>query len=331
MAFIEISGVDFTLNGKKWLMNGGTTYNINSSPSDIDQKWAAALSMDLNTVRMVNFFGHTFYDDDTQWEAADYGLDQARQLGLKVLLDFSDMCAVVGNLHPGDTCNVASGRQDWYDFVEWIMNRVNTVNGRVYKNDDTIAVIAISGENSFQGGTIIHDFFSDVTAAIKAEGAQQIVHPGGQIPEIIIDSSYGLSYSQDMLSIATVDCVSTHPYYTQGNMRTLFPLLQDYSRRKNKPWFIEEFGYNQSVSPGKYDKTRAQLTKFVYDIGLQYGCAGFIFWNIDNGYWNPQTDSGGGFGVNTNTPETFKLIKSYSKYTRYSPRIPVDSVNPPIT
>ncbi len=327
MAFVQTSGTKFTLDGQVWVPMGGTTYDISwpRTNANADSYINAAVAMDLNIIRIVNFFGDDLGLNEAQWAHADYILNKANSVGLKVLLDLSDYCAVTTNM-TSISCPFPVNRQNWYDFVDWLFARTNTVNGRLYKNDDTIAIIAIVGEVGDHGGTVLRDFYSDVSARIKATGAQQIVHAGGQIPEISLSSDWTTTWGiqQDMLSIPTIDCISTHPYYTHQNMRDLFPLLQGYSQEKNKPWFIEEFGYNQTDQAARRDSTREVYMRLAYNLGFKYGSAGAIFWNIDSGYYNFDTNSGGGFGVNPNTPLVFNTVKRFAKYKTYLPRRPVD-------
>jgi endo-1,4-beta-mannosidase len=332
MAFLQTSGIDFVLDGQKWVPFGGSTYDISTGDtSNPDAKIAAALSMGMNMIRIVNYFGAELGYKESQWVRVDYILNQCRLNNLKVLFDLSDYTAVLANNgHDFEDQPVEDYIDLWNTFLIWVFNRVNTINGLTYKNDDVIGIVSISGEVGYAtgrtDGTFLHDWFAGTSAHIKTIDTNHVIHAGGQIPEIAVSTDYiSDGRQQDMLSIPTIDCISTHPYYTQQNMTDLFPLLSAYAIEKQKPWFIEEFGYNQSVSAIRPDRSRAQLLKFVFDIGFRYNSAAFLFWNIDDGYYNELTNSGGGYGINANTPFCFNMVKRYSRYRTYSRRIPVSA------
>ncbi len=329
MAFVQTSGVDFTLNGQIWRPFGGATYGYYGSNAAFANRVSAATSAGYNILRYINFLQTlpypTLYDsaagsefNETVWSKVDYGLDQAKQAGIKILLDLSDIQGVsdVRGYTFGDANHLAL----YQSFVNWLAVRVNTVNGRVYKDDDTIAIFAISGEVGQAGAigsTTNYDTYHVIGGYMKTAGFQQIIHPGGQKPEQNLSASYGhTNYSPgDYLSSPNIDCISVHPYYTQQNMLDLHPELQSYSIANNKPWFIEEFGYLGS------EKDIVSSFRFMYKKGFKYGSAGHLFWNFDNsgrdGYGYA------GYEVSPYLPELYQLTRIYAKTTAYSPRLMV--------
>lgn len=331
MAFVQTSGVDFILDGVKWVPMGGSTYDISTpqTSDEIDGFINRALFCNLNIIRIVNYFGGDGMNA-AQWAHVDNIMVRARAAGLKVLFDLSDYTAVLANDgHDFEDQPVSEYIDLWNTFLTWVFNRENTLNGLIYKNDDTIAIVSISGEVGYvegrTDGQFLHDWFAGTSAHIKTIDTNHIIHAGGQIPEIILSTDYTTAFGaqQDMLSIPTIDCVSTHPYYTFQNMEDLFPLLQAYSIEKQKPWFSEEFGYNQSTSAYRHDGVRAAAMRRAYNLAFKYGSAGALFWNLDTGYFNPYTGTGGGFGINSNTPRVVDVVKKFVAFPQYQPRIPV--------
>lgn len=330
MSFLKTSGTSFTLDGNRFPLFGCTIYDSLYFPNLLPAKFDLCVSYGYNTIRFTNFMnGSNAYSEPT-YVIIDYALDECRKRGLKVIFEMTDILTINGQA--GGNHSTSQGLADVYalynSFLAWLSARVNTVNGRTYANDDTICIlqpVSEAGDEFYPAPTGNRDFFATVCGYVRSYFPNHIVQPGGQKPEQIVDSSYGLSnfVGEDVLSLSSVDACSTEPYYTQQNILDLFPVLQDYSQKRNKPWFCVEFGFNQSVSQVRPDRNRAQLMRFVYQNGLKYGCAGFIFWNFDNGYYNEQTQTGGGYGINANTPETLRMVKRYSKYNGHSVRIPV--------
>lgn len=338
MAFIQASGLNFTLSGKKWTLFGGSVYDVTAgdfSRATVDDKIVQALYLNLNTIRIVNYIWHSLgWNSETVWAHVDYIFQQCRSNHLKVIFDLSDL-SYFAKLSSGLELTNAATIAYYYQYIDWIFARVNTLNSIPYKDDDVIAVISIAGEvenDAPNDGQRLHDFYLATSARIKQTGAQQLVHAGGQKPHYLVNSQFEHSNhigdGQSMLDIPTIDCISVHSYDTYDDWLNYYPTTLAYCQSLQKPWFIEEFGYNQTTV--KNDQARSEKMMLAYKTGLIYGSAGFSLWNLDRGWYNPQTDSGGGYGVSSNTPLTAAIVQKYSKFNGYSPRTPVDSVNPQI-
>lgn len=325
MSFVQTSGTRFTLNSVPWIPVGGATYGYYGSNAAYLNRINAAVNSGFNILRHVNFMRTLPYPDyydptanaeknEEFWGPMDYGLNQARIAGVKVLLDISDMC---GFAEQREYELADSNFMLMYkNFVEWLAERENTYNGIKYKNDDTIAIFAIAGELGNLAPGVGYTLFDTIGGNMKNAGFQQLIHAGGMKPEQIVDASYGFgNYNPiDILSSSNIDCASTHPYYTFANMEDLFPDIQSYSVTKNKPWFIEEFGF------AKADNQKRSDLRQVFKLGFQNGSAGGLIWNLDEG----GTDGYGysGFGVSTlgRTPESYQLMKTMAWAKGYSAR-----------
>lgn len=328
MSFVRTSGVNFTLDGQKWVPIGAAVYGYYGSNAAYLNRVQAAQTMRFNILRYVNFLQTGEYPDyylgdefdATIWARVDYGLDQARQAGIKILLDLSD---IMGFCTARGSAFGSAGMLSIYEtFVEWLAVRVNTVNGRVYKDDDTIAIFAIVGEVGqigAVGSTTNYDTYHTIAGYMKAAGFQQLIHPGGQKPEQNVDSSYGhQNYSAgDYLSSPNIDCISVHPYYTFQSMTDLHPEQQSYSIAKGKPWFMEEFGYAKRDLDKRIDLRRT------VKLGFDYGCAGALIWNLDENGNDGYGYTGFGVSALSRTPESKLLMQSVATVKGYSPRMVV--------
>lgn len=332
MAFVQTSGVNFTLDGQRWVPIGGATYGYYGSNAAFANRVAAARVVGFNILRYINYARTGEYPDyydptagaefnETIWARMDYGVDQARLAGIKILIDLSEIQGFSDAR--GYTFGDVNHLLLYKNFVEWLAVRVNTVNGRLWKNDDAIAIFAISGEVGQQGAvgsTTNYDTYHAIGGYMKAAGFQQLIHPGGQKPEQNVDASYGhTNYSAgNYLDSPNLDCISTHPYYTQQNMIDLFPEMQSYSIAKNKPWFIEEFGYTSNN-----DITRAALYKFVFNEGFKRGSAGGLVWNFDEGGADGYGYAGYTISL-TRTPDVLKVMKAFARAKQRCIRYPID-------
>lgn len=318
MAFVQATGTHFTLNNNIFVPIGASVYGHYGSNANFLERINAAVAMKLNILRYINFLQP--YDatagaeyNESVWSKIDYGLNQARQAGIKILLDLSD---ISGFAEARGYATFDSNYTTLYQsVVAWLAERTNTFNSLKYKNDDTIAIFAISGEVGDMPLGVAYTFFNTIGGAMKNAGFQQIIQAGGMKPEQIVSASYGyVNYNPiDILSSSNIDCASTHPYYTFSDMNTLFPVLNTYSIAKNKPWFIEEFGFRDKDNQKREDFRR------VYKLGFQNKAAGILFWNLDE---NEYASGYSNFGVSTAgiTPETYQLIKSMGKTGAFSIR-----------
>lgn len=325
MDFVQTSGAYFTLGGKRWVPVGGTTYGYTDTTARYANRVAFAVDAGLTALRFVNYLqpyspdvGYEF--TEAVWARIDYGLDQARQAGIKIILDISDIAGICSER------GHAFGSQERIDtykaFLSWLLERENTYNGRLYKNDDTIAIFAINGEIGPQGGTVIRDSFDEICSHFKTIDTNHIVHPGGQAPGVIMASEYAVpGYSstiqQDMLALNSIDCASTHPYYTFTDMEKLHPALQQYCQDRNKPWFVEEVGYSGYAQT---DSLRRGSLRKTAKLAFDYGAAGFMVWNLDENGKDLAGHSGFGISGLGATPECYRFIRTLAKMGGYSPR-----------
>lgn len=314
MAFLQTSGTKFSLSGQPFYLYGCTIYDALFSShkfTDLPTKLDFVVNSGFNTIRFTNFMtqsatvGSEF--DENVYAYIDYVLNECRTRSLKVIFETTDIGTISGlrGYQHGDANNLAL----FDSYFTWLGARTNTVNSLTYAADDTIGMFSIWGEFGEVTPPLTNrSMFTSIAASARAAFPNTLICSGGLKPEQIVDSSYGYQNypAEDQLTIPNVGCAATEPYYTQQNMLDLFPSLYSYSVANNKPWFCIEFGYNQSVSSSKHDNVRATQLKFIYDQGLKYGSAGFIFWNHDEGV-------GGGYGINSRTASCHNIVKSYAK------------------
>ena len=138
------------MNGAQWYMNGASVYNPGLRPEqsgvrEPGRDRGARSKAGLDTIRIVNFFSDegvpasTPYAE-TAWEQVDQMIADAGAAGLHVDLDLSDYRNILWS-----NC-INPYTSDWTAFVTFVATRRNTVTGRLYADDPTIATLGISGE-----------------------------------------------------------------------------------------------------------------------------------------------------------------------------------------
>lgn len=126
-------------------------------------------------------------------EGIDWAIDQARKRGLKLIIIFADNW-FSGNGGIQSYIEWGTGEEDpetnrafytddrvksiYKDAVRTILNRENTVNGRVYKDDPTISMINLANEPRCQDCdvSIIRDWADEMSTFIRNDvGAKQLI------------------------------------------------------------------------------------------------------------------------------------------------------------
>jgi hypothetical protein len=263
----------------------------------------AARAQGLNTVRLVNFLHEdgnpaTAPYDEGSWRLVDEDIAQARTRGLLVILDLSTYRNLLqrhGNPYTAD----------WGLFLRWVAARRNTVAGTRYRDDPTIAMIALAGEvdgpNSSPGRALglttkqLTDFYSRSAREWKAADPNHIVSTGGFLS---LDWNSGIDW-RAIGMLPAIDLLAIH-VYSDNDRNITEPAVAAWALENGKAWFVEEFGETQSVG----DAWRAGYFRSVIAQARANGSAGVAFWNL-----GPEV-VGGSHDVNPSTPLTWGTVKT---------------------
>lgn len=308
--FVTACGTSLCLNGKIWHMYGGSIYGYQS---DTASRISLATQGKLNTVRITNMLNESSTDlvnapfDSTKWAKVDAAIAAAGNANLKVILDLSSY----RNLYKNNNRNAYT--LDWSTFINWVANRTNTVSGVVYKNDPIIAIISVAGEvdppnaSSATGPTStqqLTDFYTRTIAQVHAADPNHLVSEGGLL-------QYGWNSGIDWRSIFALpgDDVPAVHVYSAGD-ENYAPTIAADATSINKPWMIEEFGFDQTTG----DSTRASDFQRVYTLATTNNAAGVAYWNIGT-----EVLGAGGktstYDVNTSTPLTLAAVQANAPAT----------------
>ena len=303
--FVTVCGTKLCLGGASWTMYGGSIYGYQS---DTTGRISLAVQEKLNTVRITNMLNESSTDltnapyDATKWAKVDAAIAAAHTAGLKVILDLSSY----RNLYKNNGQNPYT--LDWQSFVQWVANRTNTVSGLQYKNDPTIAIIAIAGEvdavnaTSATGPTTTQqliDFYSRTISEVHAADPNHLVSEGGLL-------QYSWNSGIDWRSIFALSGNNVPAIHVYSSADEAYvPTIASYTASINKPWITEETGFDQTVG----DSTRAADFQRVYTLFATNHAAGVAFWNVGTEVigMNGKTST---YDVNSSTPLTFGVVQS---------------------
>jgi hypothetical protein len=138
------------LHGDEFRLMGATT---DAKRGTTGATVALAHALNRNTVEAVNFQAHYRSLSDAKSEATWTQVDQlladaaAAKPRLHVILNLSEFAKdlAINNVNP------LTDLRDWDAYIDFIANRVNSVNKVRYKNDTTLAMVVIWGEPCFVG------------------------------------------------------------------------------------------------------------------------------------------------------------------------------------
>jgi hypothetical protein len=279
--------------------------------SDVATTMALANGSQLNTLRIMNFLEEGANDptlstapyNSARWTIVDQYLASAAAAGDHTLLDFATFRNLAWN-------NCLGPSYDWGSFLSWVGNRVNTVNGRVYNQDPSLAMVALAAEENPPGSytltanngepcTIAYStseltaFFTRTLSEARQAFPKQISETGGFLH---LDYDSGVNW-QSIMGDPDDQVCSLH-VYSSGDTTISVPNVASYCKSLGKPWIDEEFGFPQSNG----DAARSVEFQNQYSLSAQYGAAGTLFWNL-----GPQ-DAGETYDVNQNTPVTWSTV-----------------------
>jgi len=324
--FVSASGTRFYLNGKPFFFGGTNCYYLMVYAADpslrpyVDEVLQESAAMGFSVIRTW-----AFNDGACQWNALqtspgvyqeyvfqglDYVLYRADQLGLRVLLalvnnwdDYGGMNQYVAWAAAGshDDFYTNSNCKSWYkNHISTVLNRVNTFNGRTYKNDPTVFAWELGNEPRAQtkGLAVLNAWVAEMSAYIKSIDPNHMVAVG--IEGFYSTNKNPVSWMRymgtDFVSTqqpSTVDFAVAHswPDWWGINQTTTMNFVQqqiaDAHTVLKKPFVLEEFGKKRPI------ETRDDWFQHYLDLIYNNRAAGWLLWIL---YHDAYQDYDG-FGV----------------------------------
>jgi len=208
--FVEIRGHQFYLNGKPFYYAGFNTYYMMVFAADSNLRYAIdEILFEANNLELKVMRTWAFNDGPDQWnalqtnpgvyqeyvfEGLDFVLAMARANKVRVVLtlvnnwddyggmnqyvDWSPTASMHDDFYTDDNC------RQWYkDHISTVLNRVNTINGRLYKEDPTIFAWELANEPNCESdstGDTLQAWIEEMSAYIKSIDVFHMVTVGSE-------------------------------------------------------------------------------------------------------------------------------------------------------
>jgi mannan endo-1,4-beta-mannosidase len=256
----------------------------------VDEVLSDASTMGIKVVRTW-----AFNDGSSQWNALqtqpgvynetvfqglDYVLKKADELGLRLILplvnnwdDYGGMNQYVAwdatyggepTAASHDDFYTDSDVKGWYkDHIAALLNRVNTYNGRTYKDDPTVLAWELANEPRAQSdpsGDKLNDWIVEMSAFIKSLDSNHLVTTGEEgfydegTGPWYRDGSQGTDFLRNH-QVENIDFCTVHIYTDywgfnySASMDWVEEHITDAHEVVGKPVILEEFGKYRDTSP----------------------------------------------------------------------------------
>ncbi len=349
--FITVQGSEFSLSGGPFYFAGTNVYYLMVFAADpglrpyVNEIFNDAAAMGLKVIRTW-----AFNDGADQWNALqtspglydesvfqglDYVLTKADEHDIRLILPFVNNWDNYGGMNqyvewenqfgsaPFALCHddfyTDADIRQWYrDHVQAVMNRVNTYNGRIYKEDPVILAWELANEPrapSDPSCDTLNDWILEMSAYVKSIDSNHLLTTGS---EGFYDENTGPWYRNGSQGVdffrnhqvPDIDFCTLHIYpdhwnfdYGQSVDWITEHLLQAHIIL-GKPFILEEFGIYRDTDPPVPDPptptggtgftaTRDDFFQGFYDTVYDYNAAGSLFWILYHDAY-PDYD---GFGV----------------------------------
>lgn len=271
------------------------------------------LYWDTGTNRMA------FNDGPQGLQRLDFLVAEAAKRKLKLVIAFLDFWAYTGGAQQIRAWYGSSDegtfffrdprtRQDYKNWVQHTLTRVNSLTGVAYKDEPTVFAWELMNEPNIEPPSLYTQWVSEMTAYVKSIDPNHLVSSGhANFTNRISD-----------LSIPTVDFGTWHGYPEYDNLpaasydRTIREFCE-IGRKHNKPVLLEEFGYPRF----KADQPDIYQT-WLDAIDDDPDCAGWLVWRLvsrqDNG--NYPSDSYDGFDVHNDNGATWQVLQKAAEKIR---------------
>lgn len=277
--FVETEGTQFVLGNQPFYFNGSNQYYLMYKPEPMASDFfARAQALGMKVVRTWMFCNGSSTHDGVcinkksgssfilvkpeaertaeenalikrSFELFDNYVAQAEANNMRLVLSLSDYWDYFGKIEDYGPYGSASGRALFKTFITNLLNHVNPLTGKAYKDDPTIMMWELANEPRYTSSNFA-DFkvwVADIAAHIKSIAPNQLVSIGSE-------SSFGVASDDTYASLAelnrdpNIDAISAHLYPTSWRMTDEQVLgniqkLADLARELGKPAYIGELGW----------------------------------------------------------------------------------------
>ena len=302
--FVKVAGTGFTLGGEPFRFIGANSiyYGFYQQYGySIEEAIRDARENNLSVMRIYLGFGDTTWGSRPAVEY-DRALDIASRNGMRIIAVLTDCCCFGSDWsstrekYYGTVkfCDFSSSvsKEEYKKFIKRVLERENTVNGRIYKDDPTIMAWDILNEPAMQftSDAEFKAWLAEISAYIKTIDPNHLLTIGLENGNSLYDQT-GPHY--DALNVPDLDFFSIHfNLPAHANLAAELPRLEYRVKTftgMGKPVVLEEFGIGtlRGYSPQTGEEMTAWVNKYKdqMDILFSAGGSGALFW----GWGVPET------------------------------------------
>lgn len=286
-SFVEVQNSGFTLENETFHFAGSNAYYLPNyeklNSSVVDRAFDLFEDTGISVVRMWGFYdgydcGYSKEDPNEnviQTAPGEYSeealvdldnvIAKGKEHGVKFIIPFVNYWDELGGICQYNTWAGASDpsknmeffisnsdTQKWYkDYINMLLNRVNTVTGVAYKDEPAIFAWQIMNEGRNSGGDpqVLRDWYQEIAQYIKSIDPNHMVSTGEEGFDEGIPSDYTLE-----------DYENTYPLRSENGtsyvLNTAIPEIDFGSAH----WYPNEFGFGETVSEEMLTAQRAWLS-----------------------------------------------------------------------
>ncbi|XP_058778565.1 mannan endo-1,4-beta-mannosidase 4-like [Vicia villosa] len=333
--FVQTKGNHFILNGKPHYVNGFNAYWLMilasnpSTRSNVTSAFEQASKHGLNLGRTIAFNDGDIDPlqispgsyNETVFEGLDFVISEAGKFGVKLMLSFVNNWKDLGgkmkyvqwarergqNITNEDDFFTDPLVKEFYkNHVMAVVTRNNTINGVLYKDDQTIFSWELMNEPRFpndSSGNSIQNWVTEMAAYVKSIDSNHLLHIGNegfygsekqQLNPLSIN--FGTDFIENN-QIPDIDFATFHLYddrwlenkteeeKSEFVDKWIEAHLKDADTVLGKPIILAEFGKSSRESPeytiAKRDSYFQKIYNAIYTSAASGGsCAGAMFWQL---------------------------------------------------
>lgn len=307
--FVKAKGTKFILNEKPFHFVGANIYYLMVYAADpllrkaVDEVMEEAATLGLKGIRTF-----AFNDGKDQWNALqispgvyqeqvfqglDYVLAKADKVGIRLILPLINNWKSYGGIdqyvawsstaNSHDDFYTDSNTRKWFkNYIYTVLNRVNTINGKTYKNDPTIFAWELGNElraQSNPSGNTLQNWIIEMSSYIKKIDPHHLVSIG-------IEGFYndqGIDFIRNH-QLSTIDFCTVHLWpdslgmnYEQS-IKWARKHIDQAHKIIGKPIILEEFGKNRDKDGST--TIRDRFYQGLFSLIYTKKAAGAIFWAL---------------------------------------------------
>lgn len=317
--YVHRCGLRLCVGDRVFVIHGATAYGEYGTAS---VAIAQAVRARLNTVEIVEFETHarrlSDLTSEATWRRVDQFIAAAGQRGLRVILNLSSYAQAL------QQAGVKPTTVDWLGLLTFVTGRVNTVTGRRYSTDPSIAMYELVGEidapnyDSPTRGTTAQTtaFFRRTLAELKRLDPNHLASTGGM--SYLNDPHSGIDWKTIMSDPNDDVCGVEINSAPDRDITT--PAVSSFCRSIGKPWFLAAWSSchaakaraedindwpagDVDLAAHAADMYRVERDRHPASPGPAMAAVGSDFWNLG---------TAGSCAIGPRYPQTVAVVRQYA-------------------